>query len=91
ANAEALVASIRRDSEEGVLLPDGWKLELLTSGSSRQINIGETIERYDNRIAITMLSDIILIGGTKSGSFALADTKQSMLAAITAVQYSGRI
>lgn len=80
-NAEALVASVRRDSEEGILLPYGWKLELLSSGSSRQIDIGETIERYDNRIAITMLSDIILIGNNKTGSFALADTKQSMLAA----------
>lgn len=79
--AEELVASVRRDSEEGMLLPYGWDLKLLSSGSSRQINIGETIDRYDNRIAITMLSDIILIGNNKAGSFALADTKQSMLAA----------
>ena len=78
--AEALVANVRRDSEEGILLPYGWDLKLLTSGSSRQIDIGNTIERYDNRIAITLLSDIILLG-SKSGSFALADTKQSMLAA----------
>lgn len=78
--AEELVVNVRRDSEEGILLPFGWKLELLTSGSSRQIDIGSTIERYDNRIAITMLSDVILLGN-KSGSFALADTKQSMLAA----------
>lgn len=78
--AEDLVSSIRRDSEEGILLPHGWNLELLTSGSNRQIDIGSTIDRYDNRIAITMLSDIILLGN-KSGSFALADTKQSMLAA----------
>lgn len=85
-NAEQLVASIRRDSEEGVLLPYGWDLKLLSSGSSRQINIGETIDRYDNRIAITMLSDIILIGNNKSGSFALADTKQSMLAAALQAQ-----
>ena len=81
ASAEALVASIRRDSEEGVLLPHGWNLTLLTSGSSRQINIGDTIERYDNRIAITLLSDIILIGNNRAGSFALADTKESLLAA----------
>lgn len=80
ARAEDLVSSIRRDSEEGILLPHGWELKLLTSGSSRQIDIGSTIDRYDNRIAITMLSDIILLG-SKSGSFALADTKQSMLAA----------
>lgn len=79
--AEELVASVRRDSEEGILLPAGWELTLLSSGSNRQINIGETIDRYDNRIAITMLSDIILIGNNKAGSFALADTKQSMLAA----------
>lgn len=84
--AEELVASVRRDSEEGILLPYGWELNLLSSGSSRQINIGETIDRYDNRIAITMLSDIILIGNNKAGSFALADTKQSMLAAALQAQ-----
>jgi hypothetical protein len=84
-NAEALVASVRRDSEEGVLLPYGWTFELLSSTSARQINISETIDRYDNRIATTMLSDIILIGA-KSGSFALADTKKSMLAAALQAQ-----
>ena len=88
ADAEQLVASVRRDSEEGILLPNGWELKLLTSGSSRQINIGETIERYDNRIAITMLSDIILIGNNRTGSFALADTKQSLLAAALQAQVS---
>ena len=84
--AEELVQSVRRDSEEGVLLPYGWELELLSSGSSRQIDIGATIDRYDNRIAITLLSDIILLGNNKSGSFALADTKQSMLAAALQAQ-----
>jgi hypothetical protein len=87
ARAEELVASVRRDSEEGILLPHGWELKLLTSGSSRQIDIGSTIDRYDNRIAITMLSDIVLLGN-KSGSFALADTKQSMLAASLQAQVS---
>lgn len=88
ANAEQLVASVRRDSEEGILLPHGWELKLLASSSSRQINIGETIERYDNRIAVTMLSDIILIGNNRTGSFALADTKQSILAAALQAQVS---
>lgn len=86
ATAEELVTSVRRDSEEGILLPAGWELSLLSSSSTRQINIGETIDRYDNRIAITMLSDIILIGNNKAGSFALADTKQSMLAAALQAQ-----
>lgn len=87
AQAENIVANVRRDSEEGILLPNGWDLQLLTSGSSRQIDIGSTIERYDNRMAITLLSDIILLGN-KSGSYALADTKQSMLAASLQSQLS---
>jgi hypothetical protein len=85
-NAEELVRSIRRDSEEGVLLPHGWELELLASGSTRQFDTNEIINRWDNRIAITMLSDLILIGGDKTGSFALADTKQSLLSAALEAQ-----
>lgn len=88
AEAEQLVASVRRDSEEGILLPHGWELKLLTSGSSRQIDIGATIERYDTRIAITLLSDIILLGAGKTGSFALADTKRSLLASALQAQIS---
>lgn len=78
-NAELLVQSIRRDAEEGVLLPAGWKLELLSTGSSRQFDTNTIINRYDNRIAITMLSDLILIGSDKTGSFAMAESKQSLL------------
>lgn len=78
--AEELVRNIRRDSEEGLLLPHGWEIELLTTGSSRQFDTNAIINRYDNRIAITMLSDLILIGGEKTGSFAMAETKQSLLA-----------
>ena len=81
ANAEDLVKSIRRDSEEGVLLPHGWDLKLLSTGSARQFDTNAIINRYDNRIAITMLSDLVLIGGGEvTGSFALADTKKSLLA-----------
>lgn len=79
ATAENLVRCIKRDSEEGVLLPPGWKLELLSSGSSRQFDTNAIINRYDNRIAITMLSDLVLLGGDKTGSFAMAEAKQSLL------------
>lgn len=79
ASAELLVKNVRKDSEEGILLPHGWELELLTTGSSRAFDTSAIINRYDNRIAITMLSDLVLIGGDKSGSFALAETKESLL------------
>jgi hypothetical protein len=85
-NAELLVRNIRRDSEEGILLPPGWDLKLLSTGSSRQFDTNAIINRYDFRIAITMLSDIVLIGSNASGSFALADTKKSLLASALEAQ-----
>lgn len=79
--ALALVTSIRRDRNEGVVLPDGWKLTLLSSSSNRQFDTNAIINRYDQRIAITMLADIVMLGADKVGSFALAKVKQSMLSA----------
>lgn len=80
ADAEIMIQSIRRDQEEGILLPNGWDLKLLTTGSSRQFDTNAIINRYDNRMAITMLSDLILMGSDKTGSFAMAESKQSLLA-----------
>jgi phage gp29-like protein len=76
-----LVTSIRRDRNEGVVLPSGWDLKLLSSASNRQFDTNSVINRYDQRIAITMLADIVMLGADKVGSFALAKVKQSMLAA----------
>lgn len=54
ANAELLVKNIRRDSKEGIVLPFGWIFSLLNGGSKRQFEIGSIIERYDNRMAMTV-------------------------------------
>lgn len=86
ANAESIVSNVRRDATEGLLLPHGWEFKLASTGGSRQFDTNAIINRYDNRIAITLLSDIVLLGGDKSGSFALADTKKSMLAAALEAQ-----
>lgn len=79
--AESLVANIRTDASAGIVLGAGWKLELLSSGSSRGIDINTAINRWDSRIAMTLLSDIVMMGGSQSGSYALADTKTSLLSA----------
>ena len=79
-DALRLVSNIRRDKNEGVVLSDGWQLSLLNSGGVH-VDTGSIINRYDQRIAITMLSDIVMMGGDKVGSFALAKTKESLLAA----------
>ena len=80
-NAEHLVKSIRRDQSEGVVIPNGWELKLLSTGSQRQFDTNEILNRYDQRIAITFLADIVMLGADKVGSFALADVKKSLLSA----------
>ena len=80
ANAEAIVTNIRRDSLEGVVMPAGWKLELLSTGGRRQFDTNQIIERYDTRIAMTVLADFILLGHQEVGSFALSSNKTHMFA-----------
>lgn len=81
ARAEAIVSSIRRDAREGLVLPGGqengtgWKLELLASGSRRQFDTNAIIDRYDRRLATSVLADFIMMGQQAVGSFALADNK----------------
>jgi hypothetical protein len=78
--AEMLVRNVRRDRSEGIVLPHGWTLDLMSTGGSRQFDTNAIINRYDNRIAITMLADIVMMGGDKVGSFALGEVKKSLLA-----------
>lgn len=56
---ENMVKSIRRDEMEGVVLPAGYELELLSSGGTRQFDTNAIINRYDTRIAMTVLADFI--------------------------------
>jgi len=81
AMAEKLVTNIRRDANEGVVMPNDWELQLLSTGSRRQFDTNAIINRYDQRIAITILADMIMLGADKVGSFALADVKKGMFAA----------
>lgn len=81
--AEYIVSSIRRDAREGLVLPggeNGWKLELVSSGSRRQFDTNAIIDRYDKRIATSVLADFVLMGQQQVGSFALADSKTRIFA-----------
>ena len=79
-----MVRNVRRDEQEGLVLPmeydsdTGNKLyefELLNSGGTRAINIDGAITRYEQRIAMTILADFILIGHEQTGSYALSVNK----------------
>ncbi len=77
--AEALVRNVRRDNVDGVVLPYGWKLELL-SGGAKQLDLGAIIERYDRRIAMSVLADFIMLGSSSTGSYALSSDKTELFA-----------
>lgn len=81
--AEMIVSSIRRDAREGLVIPggeNGWKLELLASNSKRQFDTNAIIDRYDKRIATSVLADFVMLGQQQVGSFALADSKTHIFA-----------
>jgi hypothetical protein len=79
--AKEMVTTIRRDEDEGILLPPGWELSLLTTGGSRQIDTNEVIRRYQQAIATSVLADMLLIGQDKVGSYAMVDVKADILGA----------
>lgn len=80
---ERLIRGIKRNENEGILFPlayddqgrEMYKLSLLSSGGSRQFDTDKVVSRYDQRIAMTVLADFILLGHEKVGSFALGSTK----------------
>lgn len=86
AYAQSLVSGIRRDAMEGIVLnggtndAPGWRLELLASSGKRQFDTNSIIERWDKRIATTVLADFIMLGQQQVGSFALADSKTKIFA-----------
>lgn len=77
---EEMVRNIRRDEMEGVVLPFGYELELLSSGGTRQFDTNAIINRYDTRIAMTVLADFIFLGHDKTGSWALSSDKTELFA-----------
>lgn len=88
AECQRIVVNIRRDQQEGVILPmlvddhnnQLMRLELLSSGGSRQFDTSGIIERYNKQIAMTVLADFILLGHESVGSFALSSDKTDLFA-----------
>ena len=84
------VTNIRRDEQEGVIWPlcyddnnnKVYDLTLMSSGGSRQFDTSKIIDRYDRRIAMTVLADFILLGQAKVGSFALSSDKTDLFSLV---------
>jgi hypothetical protein len=78
AKAERLVSSVRRDEREGIVIGNGWDFQLLSTGGRRQFDTNAIIERYDTRIAMTVLADFVFLGHQNVGSFALSSDKTEL-------------
>ncbi len=75
-----MVRGIRRNEQEGLVFPraidpdtkqDLFDFELLGSGGSRQFQTAPIIERYENRILMTVLADFIMVGHQRVGTYNL--------------------
>lgn len=79
ASLTRLLGNLRRGSQEAILLPFGWDLSLLAIGTSRrQFDVDKVINRYDKRIALSVLAQFIMLGMDKVGSFALSETQNDI-------------
>lgn len=74
------VKNIRRDAMEGLTMPAGWELKLLSTGGSRQFDTTSIIQRYNVAIAQTVLADFLFLGHENVGSFALSSDKTELFA-----------
>lgn len=81
------VTNVRRDQSEGAVLPKAvdpttkenlLDFSLITSGGRRSFDTEAIIARYDQRIALTMMADFLLIGHERVGSYALSATKSDL-------------
>lgn len=83
---EQIVQNVKRNEQEGIVMPlvydeSGHKmfdLSLLSTGGQRQFDTDKIIQRYDQRIAMSVLSDFILLGHDRVGSFSLGTAKMDL-------------
>lgn len=91
ASIRTTIKNVRQDKEAGIIWPtivdregrDLLTFELLSSGGTRSFDISNVIQRYDSRIAMTVLADFVLLGhqgGGATGSWALSSDKTTLFA-----------
>ena len=75
-----MVKSVRRDEQEGLVFPVAYdqdtrqplfKFELLGSGGARQFPTDAIVQRYEQRMLMTILADFIMVGHQATGSYSL--------------------
>jgi len=90
-----MVRGVRRDENEGIILPTQYDrdtkqplfdFELMSAGGSRAFDTNAIIQRYEQRILMSVLADFILVGHQDTGSYALHTDKTGIFrAALNAI------
>lgn len=83
-----LITQVRRDMQEGILLPSDrdasgnlmFDFSLLSTGGARQFDTTKVVDRYNRAIATSVLADFIFLGQQSVGSFALSSDKTALFA-----------
>lgn len=85
---QKMATEVRRDAHEGLVMPlefdeqnnKRFDISLLQSGGSRAFDISRIIERYDQRIAMSVMADFLLLGqgATAQGSWAMHSDKTKL-------------
>lgn len=63
--AVQLVGEVRKDEQQGVVLPHGWEFELIR-GSESRIDTSAIIGRYNNEMALGVLEGFLVLGAFAS-------------------------
>lgn len=70
--AHRIVRNVRRDEQDGLIIPPGWDFSLLSTGGSRQFDTDQIINRYDTRQLQAALAQFLMLGQEGEGSLALS-------------------
>ena len=86
---ESAMRNLQMNSQSAMILPNAYdpetkqplfKLDLLSVNSKKSYNISEIKEYYKNLIFTSLSSDILIMGQSSTGSFALGAIKNSLAA-----------
>ena len=68
-----LVSRIRKDKQMGVVIPSGWKFELMRSGGTSSFDTDKIIRRFNTEMCVGLLESFLSAGGFSSTNQANVD------------------
>lgn len=84
-----VIRNIQNNEQGGLILPQAFdpearlplfEFELLSVRGTKQYDTNKIIERYDNKILISLFADILKMGTDQVGSYSLASSKTNIVA-----------